>query len=52
LDVPSTAWPAIVGGASQGIGLPIASRLIEDGYNLVGCAGTPSAAAARLGGLP
>jgi 3-oxoacyl-[acyl-carrier protein] reductase len=37
-----------VTGASRGIGLAIAERLIEDGYNVVGCARSQGEAAAAL----
>lgn len=39
---------AIVTGASKGIGLAIAERLLEDGHNVVGCARTPGSAASAL----
>jgi NAD(P)-dependent dehydrogenase (short-subunit alcohol dehydrogenase family) len=39
---------AIVTGASQGIGRAIVERLVDDGYNVVGCARTPGATASAL----
>jgi len=39
---------AIVTGASKGIGLAISQRLVEDGYNLVGCARSAGETAAAL----
>lgn len=42
------ARTAIVTGVSRGIGRAIAQRLLDDGYNVVGCSREPGAAAAAL----